>query len=92
MEEGEVKEETGSCLCHLEVHIKKDFHRGPVVKNLPCNAEDASWIPGQRTKIPHVRGQLNWLQLEKPTCCNKDPAQPDERETKRGSGHTYTNG
>ena len=60
MEEGEVKEETGSCLCHLKVYIKKDFHRGPVVKNLPWNAEDASWIPGQQTKIPHVWGQLNW--------------------------------
>ena len=31
-----------------------------MVKNLPCNAEDASWIPGQGTKIPHVQGQLNW--------------------------------
>ena len=60
MEEGEVKEETGSCLCHLKVYINKDFHHGPVVKNLPWNAEDASWIPGQQTKIPHVRGQLNW--------------------------------
>ena len=36
-----------------------DFPGGPVVKNLSCNAEDAGWIPGQGTKIPHAVGQLS---------------------------------
>ena len=41
-----------------------DFRRGPVVKNLPCNAGDVGLIPGQGTKIPHAVGQL------KPVCLN----------------------
>ena len=32
---------------------------GPVVKNLPSSAGDASSIPGQGTKIPHAAGQLS---------------------------------
>ena len=28
-----------------------------MVRNLPCNAQDASFIPGQRTQIPHATGQ-----------------------------------
>ena len=32
-----------------------DFPSGPVVKNLPCNAEDASSVPDQGTKIPHAK-------------------------------------
>ena len=35
-----------------------DFPGGPVVKNPPCNAEDAGSIPGQGTKILHVMEQL----------------------------------
>ena len=31
-----------------------DFLGGPVVKNLPCNAEDTGSIPGWGTKIPHA--------------------------------------
>ena len=30
-----------------------------MVENPPCNAGDASLIPGQGTKIPHVVGQLS---------------------------------
>ena len=37
----------------------KDFPGGPVVKNLPCNAEDAGLIPGLGTKIPHAAEQLS---------------------------------
>ena len=37
---------------------------GPVVRNPPCNAGDASLIPGQGTKIPTAAGQLSRL---KPT-------------------------
>ena len=37
----------------------RDFHGGPVVKNLPYNAGDVSSIPGQGTKIPHAAGQLS---------------------------------
>ena len=32
----------------------RDFPGGPVVKNLPCNAEDMSLIPGWGTKISHA--------------------------------------
>ena len=31
--------------------IKGDFHGGPVVRNLPCNARDVGSIPGGGTKI-----------------------------------------
>ena len=30
-----------------------------MVKNLPSNAGDTSWIPGRGTKIPHAVGQLS---------------------------------
>ena len=40
----------------------RDFPGGPGVKNLPSNAGVTSWLPGQRTKIPHTMGQLNpWM-------------------------------
>ena len=39
----------------------RDFPGGPVVKNLPYTAGDVGLIPGQRTKIPHVAGQLRSL-------------------------------
>ena len=41
--------------------IIRDFPGGPVVKNLPSNAGDASSIPGRGTKIPHAAGQLSPL-------------------------------
>ena len=34
---------------------------GPGVKNPPCNAGDTGLIPGQGTKIPHAKGQLESL-------------------------------
>ena len=47
----------------------QDFPCGPVVKHLPCNAEDVGPIPGERTKIPHAARQLG-LQAAtpEPTC------------------------
>ena len=33
-----------------------DFLGGPVVKNLPCNAEGTGLIPDRGTKIPHTVG------------------------------------
>jgi len=68
-----------------------DFPGGPVVKNQPSNAGDACSIPGQGTKIPHVKGQLKthhkyqacmlWS-LHTTTkdleCCNWDPMQPNK--------------
>ena len=33
-------------------NITGDFPGGPVVKNLPCSAEDTGLIPGWGTKIP----------------------------------------
>ena len=47
---------------NIEIEIKnnyKDFPDGPVVKNLPCKAEDTGSIPGWGTKIPHAAGQLS---------------------------------
>ena len=40
-------------------HEKGDFPVGPVVKNLPGSAGDASSIPHWETKIPQVVGQLS---------------------------------
>ena len=40
-------------------YLGGDSHGGPVVKNLPYNAEDAGSIPGQGTKILHAAGQLS---------------------------------
>ena len=37
----------------------RDFPGGPVVKNLPCNAEVVGSLLGQGTKIPHAEGQLS---------------------------------
>ena len=71
---------------------------GPVVKNLPFNAGDVGFIPGQRTKIPHVEGQLNPFatttesshsrahapQQERPAHHNKDSILPKKaRERKK---------
>ena len=42
----------------LKTHINRDFFRGQVVKNPPCNVGDGGLIPAQRTKIPHTKGQL----------------------------------
>ena len=38
---------------------------GPVVKNLPYDAEDVSSIPGQGTKVPHLACEP---QLERSLC------------------------
>ena len=49
---------------HVYVYLKKkknaslDFSSGPVVKNLPSNAENAGSIFGWRAKIPHAEEQL----------------------------------
>ena len=37
----------------------RDFPGGPVVKKLPCKAEDMGSIPGWGTKIPQVAEQLS---------------------------------
>ena len=37
----------------------RDFPGGPVVKNLPSDAEAMGLIPGHRTKIPRALGQLS---------------------------------
>ena len=72
---------------------KGDFPGSPEVKNLPCNAKDASWIPGQGTKIPHVRGQLNWHAATKEVCVQQQrPSTTEQKREKKGSGPTYTHG
>ena len=37
----------------------RDFPGGPVVKNLPCNAEYMGSIPGQETNISRASGQFS---------------------------------
>ena len=36
-----------------------DLPNGPVVKNPPSNVGEMSWIPSQRTRIPHATRQLS---------------------------------
>ena len=67
----------------LKLKVLRDFPGGPVVKNLPCNAGDASSIPGRGTKIPHAVEQLSpratTTEAERhngrvqPVRCNEDP-------------------
>ena len=52
--------------------IARDLLGGPVVNNLPSNAEHMGLIPGQGTKIPH-------LQLKKLARHSEDPVQPENR-------------
>ena len=51
-----------------------DSPGGPIVRNPPSNAGDASSIPGQGTKIPHATRQLSLSTTmgEKPACHNED--------------------
>ena len=47
----------------------RDFPCGPVVKHLPCNAEDVGSIPGPRTKSSHAVRQLSpQATTPEPTC------------------------
>ena len=49
----------------------EDFPDGPVVKNLPSNAEDAGSIPGRGAKIPNDARKLSWCAtITKPACLN----------------------
>ena len=52
---------------------RRDLLGGPVVKNLPSHARDASSIPGQGTKIPRAEEQLSprASTTEKPTHSTK---------------------
>ena len=52
-------------------------------KNPPSNAGDLYLIPGQRTKISHVAGQLSQKTREKPLCHSEDPEQPRKKKKKR---------
>ena len=46
-----IKHEMGG---QRKLSYRRDFHDGPVVKNLPSNAEDVGSIPGLGTEIPHA--------------------------------------
>ena len=76
-EQQEVRAESG-----LENHLLQLFNlkgeeagglpRGPVVRNLPCNAGDLGSIPVQGTKIPHAEQQLSvYIVSREFVCCNK---------------------
>ena len=57
-----------------------------MVKDLPCNAGNASLIPERGTKIPNAMGQLSPGAVATkpvrsegdPVSCNKDLTQPNE--------------
>ena len=53
--------------------VIRDFPRGPVVKNLPCNAGDTGPIPGRGTNFPHAEGLLS------PSATTREPAHRDKR-------------
>ena len=55
--------------------VSWDFSGGPVVKNPPSNAGDASSIPGQGTKIPISFGAAKPLQHK------EDPVHPNKQTT-----------
>ena len=48
-----------SSFWELKIKDLWDFPGGPMVKNPPSSAGDASSIPGRGTKIPHAAGQLS---------------------------------
>ena len=67
--------------CNTAAAVKfselRDYPGGPVVKNLPSNAGDTGWIPGQGSKIRHAPGQLNLCAAMKDLkYCNYDLTQP----------------
>ena len=37
----------------------KDFPGGPVLKTLPCHAEDTGLVPSQEAKLQHALEQVN---------------------------------
>ena len=47
------------CIQQIKNASDGDSPGGPEVKNPPCNAGDASLIPGQGTKIPRAMKQLS---------------------------------
>ena len=50
----------------------RDFPRGPLVKNLPCNTGDMGSIPGQGTRVPHAVEQLSPSTTTRESkCCNE---------------------
>ena len=67
----------------------RDFPGGPVVKNLPSNAEDVGSILGQRTKISHATGQLS-LHVAKKTQCNPKRDEHKKTQTHQTSGRILT--
>ena len=55
-----------------------DFSGGSMVKNLPSNAGDTGWIPGQESiKIPNEIGQLSLsTAMKSPWARTEDPTHP----------------
>ena len=49
---------------------ERDLPGGPVVKNLPCNAEDTDSILGLGTKIPHTMEQPRLLGTARKVLCD----------------------
>ena len=59
----------------------RGFPGGPVIKNPPSNAGDTGSIPGQRTNIPYVMGQLSSLATrKKSTRYNGDLEEPKKKK------------
>ena len=53
----------------------------PVGKNPPYHADDASWIPGWGTKIPHAAEQLSPLAATTESACRSQRVRVPQRET-----------
>ena len=48
--------------------MMRDFSGGPVVRNLPSNAEDMGSIPGWETKIPHALEEASLCTATREVC------------------------
>ena len=68
----------------------RDFHGGPVVKNLPSNAGDEGLIPGQGTKMPHAAGQLGQCTKPEKSPCAATKKEPTDSDVKIPQAATKT--
>ena len=87
------------CMCMLQLPIfwtkqmvlksnSRDFPGGLMVKNLPCNARNTGWIPGQKTKVPHAAGQLSPGQLLSLHARTKEKPRVPQQQSKNPTCHS----
>ena len=71
-------EESGRLQSMRSQRVGHDWATSPVLKNLPCNAEDEGLIPGWGTKIVHAKGQFT-LQLVSPQVATRECVHHNKR-------------